>query len=232
MAEAVPILATLLLIDDDPSFCVLVEAIIRPQMLTLQHIVTAGTLATGLAILANDSIDCVVLDLGIPRDIGQPQVIDLEGMRAIRQRFQVPLLILTGREDHRLALLAEREGVPYLSKTSVVEEHTSLPTKLQHLWTTWHSPRAAVMPLVAPVIVPADQSYWQWRGEMTGEIKALREAVAELRQLQVRLDGLQQKVDTLVVRLAGIVSGAVAVASVLGYVVPKWLEKLFGSAKP
>lgn len=67
--------------------------------LNLRH---ARTLAEGLEALRNESVDIVLLDLGLPDGQGLD---NLDRMLAVRS---VPIVILTGRDDETFGMQAVR----------------------------------------------------------------------------------------------------------------------------
>jgi PAS domain S-box-containing protein len=105
----------ILLIEDRSSDVQLVQemlASVKGFSFTLEH---AGQLSTGLQALTRENVDVVLLDLTVPDSRG------LETFtRAYAQAPQVPIIVLSGLDDEKLAVQAVREGAQdYLVKGRV-----------------------------------------------------------------------------------------------------------------
>jgi diguanylate cyclase (GGDEF)-like protein len=104
-----------LAVEDNPGDAVLVREMLReadPKGFDLVH---ADTLAAGMDVLMTGGADCVLLDLSLP---------DAEGLDALAQvqnvSLEVPVIVLSGRSDERLAVRAVQEGAQdYLIKGQV-----------------------------------------------------------------------------------------------------------------
>jgi PAS domain S-box-containing protein len=84
------------------------------QDITIHH---AERLASGIACLATENVDIVLLDLGLPDSQGLETL-----QRIIEVGRRVPVVVLTGRDDEALGEAAVREGAQdYLVKSRVVE---------------------------------------------------------------------------------------------------------------
>ena len=96
MSETVP--ARILVIDDEPQIRRFLDISLRAQGYV---VLAAATADDGLAQLATDGADVVVLDLGLPDRDG------VEVLRDLRQWSSVPVLVLTARgdEDEKVKLL-------------------------------------------------------------------------------------------------------------------------------
>jgi CheY-like chemotaxis protein/putative methionine-R-sulfoxide reductase with GAF domain len=105
----------LLVVEDDPEVSSLVVRLVSDQGLDVTTVQT-GNQATEL--LANESFDCMVLDLGLPDISG----IDL--LRKIRQddrTDQLPVIVLTGKELTR----TERADLSELAQRIIPKGHRS-----------------------------------------------------------------------------------------------------------
>lgn len=90
-AAARPSVASqLLLIEDDAGDALLVQECLAQIGIDREYIVSATTLAQGIAILATGSF-CVLLDLGLPDASGLSALIDL-----VRAAPDAPVIVLTG----------------------------------------------------------------------------------------------------------------------------------------
>ncbi|WP_133501450.1 response regulator [Cognatilysobacter terrigena] len=96
MSETVP--ARTLVIDDEPQIRRFLDISLRAQGYV---VLAAATADDGLAQLATDGADVVILDLGLPDRDG------VEVLRDLRQWSSVPVLVLTARgdEDEKVKLL-------------------------------------------------------------------------------------------------------------------------------
>jgi len=105
--------ASVLLIDDSPQYAALLDAMLDglwPPALQLVH---HQRLADGIEHLAHHPVGCVLLDLGLP---------DADGLVALRRLRrlapEVPVVVLTGRDDEATALRAVQKGAQdYLIKS-------------------------------------------------------------------------------------------------------------------
>jgi diguanylate cyclase (GGDEF)-like protein/PAS domain S-box-containing protein len=104
-----------LLVEDNPGdVCLLREMIDKPgvRMIELSHV---GRISDMNKHLATDSVEVVMLDLGLP---------DAQGLEAVRDAHsiapQIPLIVLTGLDDEILAAQALKEGAQaYLVKGQI-----------------------------------------------------------------------------------------------------------------
>ncbi len=105
----------LLLVEDNPGDAVLVREMLRSALTDGFEFVHAVLLADACDVLERDGAACVLLDLSLP---------DAQGLEAVT-RIQaaapdVPIVVLTGLDDERLALTAVQEGAQdYLIKGRV-----------------------------------------------------------------------------------------------------------------
>jgi signal transduction histidine kinase len=105
--------ARVLVVEDDPLFRRFSVAALHESPLFAVQADTAGSLAEGLGRLQAGAYDCVVLDLGLPDCHGIPT------LQAVLQASPlVPVVVLTGEEDHHITEAALREGAQdFIEKT-------------------------------------------------------------------------------------------------------------------
>jgi two-component system cell cycle response regulator len=106
---------TILLIEDNPGDARLIREFLTESRLTRFTLVNETRLGAGLMRLKADAIDAVVLDLSLPDSAGLDTV-----ERVHTECPQVPLVVLTGREDEELGIRAVQVGAEdYLVKGKV-----------------------------------------------------------------------------------------------------------------
>jgi len=108
----------LLLVEDNPG-----DADLACEMLSMEQppavrapisVVVATTMATALQKLATVDVDVVILDLSLPDCVG---VASVSTMRAVTD---VPIIVLTGNDDERLAMACIAAGAQdYLLKSEM-----------------------------------------------------------------------------------------------------------------
>ena len=114
MTEA---LLKVLLVEDNPGDAVLVRAFLEQSVTTQFELKVAGRLDTALDMLEASVFDVVLLDMSLPDATGLSIV-----TRTRTVRSDLPILVLTGRDDEELALSALREGAQdYLRKVDMDE---------------------------------------------------------------------------------------------------------------
>jgi len=103
---------TLLLVEDNPADADLIKEYLEEDQNFNYTVIEAGTLTEALGLLAQKSIDVVLLDLSLPDSSG------LDTVRTLLVDFpQIVLVVLTGLKDHQIALQAVRFGAQdYLEK--------------------------------------------------------------------------------------------------------------------
>ncbi|GFM38462.1 response regulator transcription factor [Desulfovibrio psychrotolerans] len=105
---------TVLLIDDDPELCALLEDYLGPEGFTLR---SSGTGAEGLSMVASGVFDMIILDVGLP------DVSGFEVLAQLRTQSQIPVVMLTGRaEDVDRIVGLEMGADDYLAKPFVPRE--------------------------------------------------------------------------------------------------------------
>jgi PAS domain S-box-containing protein len=113
MSAAPPI--DVLLVEDDPTAVLLARDALEEG---LHHrVVHADRLGTALRMLSAEHVDVVLLDLGLP---------DIQGLDTLlalrRMSPDVPVVVMTGRDDEETALRALQEGAQDYLVKSVVDE--------------------------------------------------------------------------------------------------------------
>src|SRR5436190_815927 len=98
--------------EDDAADALLVTKALQKVFLMKFHVTTATRLDEGIDLLQKKHFDIALLDLKLPDSDG------LGTFNRLRKDFpDLPLIVLTGNEDDRLALQILREGVQdYLLK--------------------------------------------------------------------------------------------------------------------
>ncbi|MCC7345942.1 MAG: response regulator transcription factor, partial [Variibacter sp.] len=106
--------ARVLVVDDEPQIRKFVDISVRSQG---YKTLLAETAERGLAMLASQGADLVILDLGLPDRDGQ------DVLRELRQWSRVPVIVLTVRSDERekVALL-DAGANDYVTKPFGIEE--------------------------------------------------------------------------------------------------------------
>jgi len=105
-------LVRVLLIEDNPVDAQLTQDILAEWAADRFDLTCVGTLGEGLARLARDRFDAVLLDLSLP---------DAQGLNTVTQVLAtspgIPIVVLTGYDDQELALQAVQQGAQdYLVK--------------------------------------------------------------------------------------------------------------------
>jgi PAS domain S-box-containing protein len=110
-------LLRVLLVEDNPGDADLIEELLPREGATLFEVEVVARLSEALERVGADRFDIILLDLGLPDSDG------LATLRAIRRRSaQLPVVVLTGNSDERLALAAIQEDAQdYLVKGQLDE---------------------------------------------------------------------------------------------------------------
>ncbi|MBS1233112.1 MAG: diguanylate cyclase [Nitrospirae bacterium] len=102
----------ILLIEDCHADCCLMEGMLKDPGAVRFEVETVNRLSTGLAQLAENKFDVLILDLGLPESSGMDTL-----KKILVHNLEVPIIVLTGRDDDQLGLEAIKEGAQdYLSK--------------------------------------------------------------------------------------------------------------------
>ena len=96
---------TILLIEDNPGDARLIQALVSAAGASRFRLQIADRLAKGLAHLATDKYDVVLLDLTLPDSLGLDTL-----ARTQAQAPDLPIIVLTGLDDEALAEQAVRGG--------------------------------------------------------------------------------------------------------------------------
>lgn len=134
-----PLIATVLVIDDDAELCSLLSRYLEGQGLA---VLTAGDGTTGVQRAVAEAVDVVVLDVMLPRLNG------FEALRALRRQSLVPVLMLTARAtpDDRIRGL-EDGADDYLAKPFTPGELLARIRALLRRARGGHQPAIQVGPL-------------------------------------------------------------------------------------
>ncbi len=102
----------ILLVEDNAADVRLVYELLKEVRPWKYHVTRAGSLAVALQLLAGESFDVVLLDLGLPDSYG-PQAVD----PVLSAAPSVPVVILSGLQEESFALQAVQRGAQdYLTK--------------------------------------------------------------------------------------------------------------------
>lgn len=107
---------TILLVEDNPGDARLIEEmLVGLDTDTEFRLWQASRLASGIDVLARRNVEVVLLDLSLPDSVG------MDTLHAVQATApHVPIIVLTGTDDQRLALLAVKAGAQdYLTKGEV-----------------------------------------------------------------------------------------------------------------
>jgi diguanylate cyclase (GGDEF)-like protein/PAS domain S-box-containing protein len=105
---------TVLVVEDNPGDARLVLFYLREDYQNPFHVLQADRLSQALAILADNAVDVILLDLSLPDSFG------LDTLARLRAAVPlIPVVVLTGTKDEGLALDALRQGAQdYMVKGS------------------------------------------------------------------------------------------------------------------
>jgi signal transduction histidine kinase len=108
--HAIPIL----LIEDNDEVALLIDELLKKSSSASFALTRVPSLSEGLRKLQASGVDLVLLDLSLPDSEG------IETVRAVRRAARIPVVVLTGSDDDRLAFSSMDEGVQdYLVKGQV-----------------------------------------------------------------------------------------------------------------
>jgi len=116
---------TVLLVEDNPGDARLLGEMLDDEGPHETTLVTATSMGEAEAYLAGHTVDIILLHLGLP---------DAQGLAAVRRAQavapKVPLVVLTGMDDERLASRALQEGAQdYLIKGQIVSTSSQTETR-------------------------------------------------------------------------------------------------------
>lgn len=103
-----------LLIEDDPADTRLFQKMLTGGLDSLFTLECAGSLADGMKRLDEVHFDVVLLDLGLPDSFGLETLVKIH-----TQAARVPVVILTGQNDEKLAISALQHG----AQDHLIKEH-------------------------------------------------------------------------------------------------------------
>ncbi|MHB8881072.1 MAG: sensor histidine kinase [Thermodesulfovibrionales bacterium] len=104
-----------LLVEDDPDDAVLIQRSLRPVKGSTIEVTWSSSLSSALENLESETYDVVVTDLGLPESNGIESFLKLHA-----QYPGVPVIVLTGMSDEKLAVQAVRSGAQdYLVKGTI-----------------------------------------------------------------------------------------------------------------
>jgi DNA-binding response OmpR family regulator len=108
-----------LVVDDEPAIVTLLRDFLEGEDFA---VVTAEDGAGALAVMAHESVDCVVLDIMMPGLSG------FDVCRQIRASADIPILFLTAREDASDKIRGFRLGADdYVVKATATPEECAAP---------------------------------------------------------------------------------------------------------
>ena len=116
---------TVLLVEDNPGDARLLREMLDDEGSHETSLETVTCMGDAEAFLAEHTVDIILLDLGLP---------DAQGLAAVRRAHvvapKVPLVVLTGMDDERLAVRALQEGAQdYLIKGQIVPSSSQAETR-------------------------------------------------------------------------------------------------------
>lgn len=116
---ATPPAQVLLLVEDNPGDAMLVSELLHPTAHEQYDVLHVPQMAAAVQALRTRSVDVVVLDLRLPDCAG------VDAVRAVRKvTSEVPIVVLTGNDDDRLAMECIDAGAQdYLPKSEVRERN-------------------------------------------------------------------------------------------------------------
>lgn len=139
-----PLPARILIVDDEPQIRKFLEISLRAQGYV---VVQAETGEAGLAALATQGADLVILDIGLPDRDGHAV------LRELRQWSHVPVIMLTVRADEREKVAALDAGAnDYVTKPFGIQELMARIRALLRMGTTGSEQEAPVYTLDGLVV--------------------------------------------------------------------------------
>lgn len=112
----------ILLVEDNPPDAAFIESRLLQAQLLKVGVETSGWLKSALMALTNKKFDLVLLDLGLPDSQGIDTLVEV-----LRVAPNVPVIVLSGREDLETAVLAVRAG----AQSYIVKKQGLMPEMLE-----------------------------------------------------------------------------------------------------
>lgn len=111
-------LFNVLLVEDNPGDAYLIQEQFKSSKTDEYHLTHVEYLRNAISILTQDSCDIILLDLSLPDSQG------LETLKTLKEHsWDIPIVILSGINDEKLAIQAVRQGAQdYLVKGQVTGE--------------------------------------------------------------------------------------------------------------
>lgn len=135
ISASMPERISVLLVEDDPVYAALVQMVLEDCAKPVFDVCHVNTLGDALVQCRISSVDVVLLDLSLP---------DMSGIDTVRSMRTVapdlPLVVMTGLDDHSFAVQALEEGVQdYLVKSD--EPHRTVMRSIQNAITRMNAQR-------------------------------------------------------------------------------------------
>lgn len=111
-----------LLVEDNPPDAAFIEARLLQAQLLKVGVETSGWLKSALMALSNKKFDVVLLDLSLPDSQGIDTLVEV-----LKVAPNVPVIVLSGREDLETAVLAVRAG----AQSYIVKKQGLTPEQLE-----------------------------------------------------------------------------------------------------
>ncbi|MEI8042409.1 MAG: response regulator [Verrucomicrobiota bacterium] len=95
----------ILIVEDNPADTDLIREMLACSGPVTFQVESVARLSEALARLANHDMDAVLLDLGLPDGQGLPTLHRLQA-----EKPEIPIIVLSGADDHDMAVQAVRDG--------------------------------------------------------------------------------------------------------------------------
>jgi PAS domain S-box-containing protein len=130
--------ASVLHVDDEPSFTELVQTFLERQNEKFD-VETANRANEGLDRVSEDSTDCILSDYDMPGKNG------IEFLKAVRSNFpNLPFILYTGKGSEEIASDAISAGATdYIQKQSGTDHYTLLANRIQNTVIQYHAEATA-----------------------------------------------------------------------------------------
>jgi len=115
-------------VDDDAAFAELVKTFLERERDEIT-VTTETTVEDGLAVLQDNTVDCIISDYEMPGQNG------LDFLDVVREEYpELPFILFTGKGDEEIASEAITAGVTeYLQKGSSTDQYTVLANRVKNL---------------------------------------------------------------------------------------------------